>query len=79
MKEEEGQTESDRIANSVIIFSGSGVLLAIIIMIISNDNFLSSIFAIIIGFIISISYYIWSNLKASKQKKESLTVDVDGS
>jgi len=71
--------ESNRVANSILILGGSVLILAIILKLITNDNFLSSMLAIILGFVFSIFYYIKSIFYNKSQKKDSPKIEVNGS
>ena len=71
MKIIEFDTESDRIANSILILAASHLVLAIILTPTINNNLWTPIIAISCGFALSLGYYIRSTLKSNKIKKKS--------
>lgn len=82
MKIIEFDTESDRIANSILILAASHLVLAIILTPTINNNLWTPIIAIFCGFVLSLGYYIRSTLKNNKIKKKSTDdlpqAEVDG-
>lgn len=77
-------TESDRIANSLLIFPLSYTILLIILTLTIDAHLWICIIAFSCSFILTLGYYIRSTLKGAKLKKESpnnqhpFDVDVDG-
>ncbi len=77
-------TESDRVANSFLIFPLSYVILLIILTLTIEAHLWISIIAFSCSFVLTLGYYIRSTLKGAKLKKESpnnqhsFDVDVDG-
>lgn len=77
-------TESERIANSLLIFPLSLIILLIILTLTIDTHLWIGIIAFSCSFVLTLGYYLRSTLKVAKLKKESpnnqhpFDVDVDG-
>ena len=77
-------TESERIANSLLIFPLSLIILLIILTLTIDTHLWIGIIAFSCSFVLTLGYYLRSTLKVAKLKKESpnnqhpFDVGVDG-